>query len=54
MVQNLILMVNKIKKTMTNCHSISNDAAVNFEFKLGDGWSWTLGSLPTLKGVAHE
>ena len=37
-----------------NCHKISENAVSEFEFNMGNNWSWTLGSLPTLKGVAYE
>ena len=40
--------------TMTNCHALTEAQASTFEFNLGNNWSWTKGSLPVLKGVAHE
>ena len=37
-----------------DCSKISESQISTFEFNMGNNWSWTKGSLPTLKGVAHE
>lgn len=36
------------------CNKISINDVKEFEFNMGANWSWTKGSLPVLKGVAHE
>lgn len=36
------------------CYKISESQVSTFEFNMGVNWSWTQGSLPTLKGVAYE
>ena len=35
-----------------DCHTIALSEVEGFEFNMGNNWSWTLGSLPVLKGAA--
>lgn len=35
-----------------NCHTISVNDISQFEFNMGSNWTWVLGNLPVLKGVA--
>ncbi len=37
-----------------NCFKISTSEVNEFEFNMGENWSWTKGSLPRLKGVFYE
>ena len=37
-----------------DCHNITESQVSGYTFNMGNNWSWTKGSLPTLKGVAHE
>jgi hypothetical protein len=35
---------------ITNCFAITLAEVAEFDFDLGDGWNYTAGKLPTIKG----
>ena len=37
-----------------NCYKINENEVKDFEFNMGSNWSWIKGTLPVVKGVAHE